>query len=327
MDKLSQPLVSIVFTSYNHQEYLSQALDSLVNQNYSNLEIIIIDDCSTDGSQEILKQYEHYENIELKLQKINSGSYVKASNFGASFAKGDYLLFAQCDDFSDPNQIERLVIKALEFPHAGVIYSKSHLIDSKGVILSNDYQNREYLFRKKCHNDSFISGDLMFDFLTYSCVIPNLSAALIKRELFVSVGGLSLKYKVASDWAMWLELSFLTNFYYVSQPLNYFRQHPTTIRNTIKFEHQVMELFEIFYDLVKSKNLSICKKRNLYIGANIVWISGMISSFYAFKNTFKIINQKTIDYNNFNLIYFCLCFLKVMKEALLKRLKFLTKSG
>jgi glycosyltransferase involved in cell wall biosynthesis len=325
MDKLNQPFVSIIFTSYNHQEYLRQALDSLVNQNYPNLEIIIIDDCSTDGSQEILKQYEHYENVELKLQAINSGSYVKASNYGASFAKGEYLLFAQCDDFSDSNQIEKLVFRALEFPHAGVIFSRSHLIDSKGVVISNDYENREYLFRKKCLKDSFISGDLMFDFLTYSCVIPNLSAALIKRELFVSVGGLSLKYKVASDWAMWLELSFLTNFYYVSQPLNYFRQHPTTIRNTIKFEHQVMELFEIFYDLVNSRNLSIRKKINLYIGANIVWISGMIFSLQAFRNTFKTINKKTKNYNNFNLIYFCFCFLKVMKESLLKRMKFFVK--
>ena len=106
MDKLSQPLVSIVFTSYNHKEYLRQALDSLLNQTYPNTEIIIIDDCSTDGSQEILKEYKHFENINLKLQTQNSGSYVKASNYGASFAKGEYLLFAQCDDFAEPNQIE-----------------------------------------------------------------------------------------------------------------------------------------------------------------------------------------------------------------------------
>ena len=66
MDKLSQPLISIVFTSYNHQEYLRQALDSLLNQSYPNTEIIIIDDCSTDGSQEILREYEHLENINLQ---------------------------------------------------------------------------------------------------------------------------------------------------------------------------------------------------------------------------------------------------------------------
>jgi glycosyltransferase involved in cell wall biosynthesis len=320
MDKFGYPLVSIVFTSYNHREYLQQALDSLVMQTYPNLEIIIIDDCSTDGSQEILKQYQHHDNIHLKLQSINSGSYVKASNYGAGFASGEYINFAQCDDFSDPNQIEKLVLKALEFPEVGVVYSKSHLVDSEGFIISNDYCIREYSFRKKCRNDSFISGDLMFDFLTYSCVIPNLSSALIKRDIFIAVGGLSLKYKVASDWAMWLELSFLTNFYYISKPLNYFRQHPTTIRNTIKFEHQVMELFEIFYDLVKSKNLLIRKRRYLFIGANIVWISGMISSFEVFKNTFKGINQRSIKYNILNHIYFCFCLLKVMKESFLKRI-------
>ena len=88
MDKIDHPLVSIVFTSYNHKEYLRQALDSLLNQTYPNTEIIIIDDCSTDGSQEILREYEHIENINLHMQSQNSGSYVKASNLGASFAKG-----------------------------------------------------------------------------------------------------------------------------------------------------------------------------------------------------------------------------------------------
>ena len=132
MDKLSQPLVSIVFTSYNHQEYLRQALDSLVNQTYLNTEIIIVDDCSTDGSQEILREYEHYENINLILQKQNSGSYVKASNFGASFAKGEYILFAQCDDFAKANQLE-VLLKAFESnPSVGVVFSKSNLVDENG---------------------------------------------------------------------------------------------------------------------------------------------------------------------------------------------------
>ena len=54
------PLVSVVFTSYNHKEYLKKALDSLINQSYKNIEIIIIDDKSTDGSQEVLKNYKRY---------------------------------------------------------------------------------------------------------------------------------------------------------------------------------------------------------------------------------------------------------------------------
>jgi glycosyltransferase involved in cell wall biosynthesis len=66
MSSSSQPLVSVVFTSYNHAEYLKQALDSLVNQTYNNLELIIIDDCSTDNSQSILIQYEHFSKCYFK---------------------------------------------------------------------------------------------------------------------------------------------------------------------------------------------------------------------------------------------------------------------
>ena len=61
MDNNFKQLVSIVFTSYNHKEYLKQAIDSLINQSYTNYELIIVDDCSTDGSQEILLKYDHLE--------------------------------------------------------------------------------------------------------------------------------------------------------------------------------------------------------------------------------------------------------------------------
>jgi glycosyltransferase involved in cell wall biosynthesis len=100
----NNPLVSIVFTSYNHLEFLKQAIESILNQTYTNFELIVIDDCSTDGSQDLLTRYTFDNRVNLNLLDSNTGSFVKASNYGARIASGEYILFAQCDDFSEINQ-------------------------------------------------------------------------------------------------------------------------------------------------------------------------------------------------------------------------------
>lgn len=289
MDNKEIPLVSIVFTSYNHREYLKQALDSLVNQTYPNLEIIIIDDCSTDGSQEILKGYEHYENIDLKLQTQNSGSYVRASNYGASFAKGEYILFAQCDDFAEPSQIQKLLEVFEKNPSVGVVFSKSNLVDENGIVYNDDFVGREKSFKKKVKQTGLITGDEMKEFLSFSCVIPNLSAALIKTDLFRKINGLSDKYLVVADWEFWLDLTEETDFYYISEPLNYFRQHATTIRSSIKMKTQIVEIYKMFYNHLSKNKLNRFQIYKLKQGAGAVWFSYFVENKKAWLECFKVV--------------------------------------
>ena len=303
MDKLTQPLVSIVFTSYNHQEYLRQALDSLINQTYPNIEIIIIDDCSNDGSQEILKEYEHYSNINLKLQTQNSGSYVKASNFGASFATGDYILFAQCDDFAEPTQIEILLKNFESNPSVGVVFSKSNLVNEKGEIFADDFYGREKSFKTAVKENGLIKADKMKEFLSFSCVIPNLSAALIKHDLFKEINGLSDQYLVVADWEFWLDLTEKTDFYYESQPLNYFRQHATTIRSSIKMKTQIVEIYKMFYNHISKYHLELIQENKIKLGAGAVWFSFFVENkeswlkcFLEIKSQIKVLEKNNVYY-------------------------------
>lgn len=295
MDNMTLPLVSIVFTSYNHKEYLREALESLVNQTYKNLEIIIIDDCSTDGSQEILKEYDHHENINLKLSTVNSGSYVNASNMGASFATGEYILFAQCDDFAERNQIEILVDQIIKNSTVGVVFSKSNLIDEQSAVFTDDYKGRERKFKKSIQKNAFISGAEMKEFLSFSCVIPNLSAALIKHELFKNNNGLSDKYLVVADWEFWLDMTEKTNFYYLHEPLNNFRQHATTIRSKVKMKTQIFEIYAMFNNHIEKYNISKKQKHLIKVGAGAVWFSYFLENkkmwLQSFSNVHSEINK------------------------------------
>jgi glycosyltransferase involved in cell wall biosynthesis len=303
MNNMNQnPLISVVFTSYNHKEYLKQALDSLVNQTYQNLEIIIIDDCSTDGSQGILKEYEHLKNINLKLSAVNSGSYVNSSNLGASYATGEYILFAQCDDYAVPNQIEKLLAPFYNNPNIGVVYSKSNLVDEQGNYLQDDLKGRELAFKNHIKNSPIIMGNEMRKFLSFSCVIPNLSAALIKNNLFKEVG-LSNKFLVVADWELWLNLSEKTNFYYLNEPLNNFRQHATTIRSKIKIKTQIVEIYSMFYNHINAYQLKGNDKKQIRIGAGAVLFSYFvqnkmlwIKSFFSFYTEIKKIEKSVFYY-------------------------------
>lgn len=308
--------MSVVFTSYNHSRYLAQALDSLVNQSYKDIELIIVDDCSTDGSQEILKRYGHYPNVQLHLLKQNTGSYVKASNYGAKFATGTYLMFAQCDDYADPLQIQKLV-KAFEgHENIGVVYSRSKLVDASGIVLSDDFIGREKKFRERCKTDTVITGNEMRRFLSFACVIPNLSAALIKRSLYTDCGGLSEKYLVAADWAFWLELSERTDFYYVAEPLNNFRQHPTTIRSKIKITTQIIEIYTIFYEHIAKYDLKSSERSGMKVGAGAVWFWYFLESKKTWLSSFMQTLRKTVKIDKFSLYYLMMGSMLHIKEHL-----------
>jgi hypothetical protein len=157
-------------------------------------------------------------------------------------------------------------------------------------------------------------------FLSFSCVIPNLSAALIRRDLYFNNGGLSDKYFIASDWDFWLRLSSNTNFIYISKPLNNFRQHDTTIRSTYKVSTQIIEIHKIIYDFISKNNISVIDKLNMKVGAGAIWFSYII---FGFKPKFKVFSTvffETFKYEKFNLVFLILGTLKYLKEFLLKKI-------
>jgi glycosyltransferase involved in cell wall biosynthesis len=321
MNKKISPLVSIIFTSYNHLEFLKQAIESLLNQSFINFELIVVDDCSTDGSQELLKTYTKDKRVNLNLLDTNTGSYVKASNYGASLAKGEYILFAQCDDFSETNQLEILVNALNTNKDVGVAYSRSNLIDKQGNFISDDYTIRQYSFRKRCIQSTTIGRKNMRTYLSYSCVIPNLSAALIRRDLYLKVDGLSEKYFIASDWDFWLRLTSKTDFIYIASPLNNFRQHDTTIRSTYDVSTQIIEIHDIIYDSINRDNIKGIDKIKMKVGAGSIWFAYLIFGFKPSIKVFFSVYAKTFSYEKLNVLFLILGIFKYFKEFLLKRIK------
>lgn len=243
---MATPEVSIVLTSYNHREYLRQALDSLLNQTFRDFELIIVDDCSTDGSQKILKEYaEKDDRIRLELNTQNTGSYVYSTNQGAALANAPYVIFAQCDDWAEPTQLEELH-RIITHEEVGVVFSKSNLVDEKGLVIGSDLDSRDRHFINKYGNGGTIVSDEAFQELVKACIIPNLSAAMVRTSVFRELNGLSSDYRVLADWDFWMRLSCSRSIYYLPKPLNNFRQHGQTIRSQVKIARQMDELVKMY---------------------------------------------------------------------------------
>jgi len=113
------PLVSILITSYNRASYIEAAIESALNQTYSNVEIIITDNCSTDGTQVILEKYAKYENVHVYINETNIGQFPNR-NKAAMLANGKYLKYLDSDDLLYPHSVSVMVSAMETFPDAGL---------------------------------------------------------------------------------------------------------------------------------------------------------------------------------------------------------------
>lgn len=263
-------LVSIVVASYNHAEYLVERMQSLLAQTYVEIEILVIDDCSPDNSVEILRNFATDPRVSLIVRGGNGG-WVAVSNQGAELASGEYLLYANCDDACEPEMVSKLVKAMQKNPSAGVSFCRSLLVDASGKVLGDDYAGREPAFKARCAGDTLISGREMSRFLLHSCVMPNLSAVLMRKSDFLAAGGFSGQYKANSDWELFFRLAERCDVAYVAAPLNHFRQHETTVRSQTKSQTTYEEFFRLLLGEIRRLDLGFLERCKYRMRVMALW--------------------------------------------------------
>ena len=269
-------LVTVVVASYNHAEFLMQRMESLIAQTYQDLEILVIDDCSTDNSIEVLRGYQSHPKVNLVVREKNGG-WVTVSNQGLEMATGEFVIFANCDDDCDPRMIQRLVDAMKDNPTAGIAFCRSLLVDEHDKLLGDDFIVREPSFRARCATDILLTRAEMGRFLLHSCVIPNLSAALIRRKCFASVGNLSSSYRVCCDWDLFFRIVARYDVAYVAEPLNRFRQHKSTICSTTKDRVVYEEYFRLLLGQISVLDLTPIERWRFRMHVMSLWSVHLLS--------------------------------------------------
>jgi glycosyltransferase involved in cell wall biosynthesis len=273
-------LVSVIVASYNHAGYLERRMESLIAQTYQNIEILVIDDFSPDNSVEILRRYASHPKIKLVLREENGG-WITVSNQGVELSSGEFVIFANCDDDCDPRMIELLVAGMNTHPTAGISYCRSLLIDECNNVIGDDFVIREKAFREKCASDVLMTKAEIGRFLLYSCVIPNLSAALIRRTCLATVGNFSAEYRVCSDWDLFFRIVEKFDVFYVAESLNKFREHRTTIRSSTKDRVIYEEYFRLLLEQLHKISLSSFERSRFRTRVMYFWMLHVLAPSFS----------------------------------------------
>ncbi len=226
------PLVSIIIPSYNHAAFLKTRIESILKQTFQDFEIIILDDCSTDESREILDLYKLNSKVEhLIYGSLNSGSTFKQWSKGFNLALGKYIWIAESDDYCDPNFLKVLVERLEKNPSATVAYCKTIQVDENDQPLHGfaSYYN-EFEFGRWDNDYSNEGIEEIRNYLFKKNTIPNASAVVFRKESILSTIIQISNYRLSGDWLFWIMLLESGGIEYSVGTKNYFRFHANTVR-------------------------------------------------------------------------------------------------
>lgn len=210
----SEPLVSVIIPCYNGQQYIKEAIESVLQQKYQVFEIIIIDDASTDSSDKVIQAYLSDHRIMYHKNPVNGGIPF-SRNTGIRESNGDYIAFLDQDDFWLPNFLSTLIEKSKKHPDIGLIFCDFYVLDtSKGTkrIIRNPNPPDPHVFLEKL-------------FLHKISIATFMQTALVKRECIDSLGYLDESLKVLDDYEFWLRVAGCYSMNRVDIPLVVKRQH------------------------------------------------------------------------------------------------------
>lgn len=213
------PLVSVVVPNYNYEHYLDERLDSILNQTYRDLEVIILDDCSTDNSRAVIEKYRSHEKVsKIIYNEENGGSPFMQWQRGIEEAKGDIIWIAESDDSCDEKLLESLVQGYLD-SNAVLAFCKSCKYDVDGNRCS--YAPQNILLR----SFSMTGHDFIKEYMIHDNIVANASSAIFSRQAALSVDRQYMSMRGEGDWLFWIGLMQTGNVFFCKDELNYFRFH------------------------------------------------------------------------------------------------------
>jgi glycosyltransferase involved in cell wall biosynthesis len=204
------PKVSVVIASYNYGRFLPHAIDSAIAQTYGNVEVVLVDDGSTDETPEVIKPYSQKSLI--KYVRIENSGQAVAKNTGIRNATGEFIAFLDADDMWDVSKLERQMLHFTR-ENVGVVYCSANDIDTEGNFKPKDPITSRYSLPR--------TGNIL-KYLVLDNFIP-FSSAVVRKTCFEKLGVFDESLKMGIDWDLWLRLSLHYEFVFVDSPLLHYR--------------------------------------------------------------------------------------------------------
>jgi glycosyltransferase involved in cell wall biosynthesis len=273
------PKVSIVVPNYNHAKYLRQRIESVLAQTYRDFEVILLDDCSTDESRTILREYASDKRVRIEFNEVNSGSPFKQWKKGLGMACGEYIWIAESDDYANPCLLERLVAVLESDPAVVLAYCRSWVVEEDGSLSGFVDSKLRHLEPQRWTADFCAEGrEECGSCFVYRNVTANASSVVFRRAVSERVGGVDDTLRTSGDWKLWAAMALTGKVAYVSEPLNYYRYHAASVRNTMSGALVVAEQLEVIQwilERVTPKNAALRRAR---VEASYGWVPALMST-------------------------------------------------
>lgn len=201
------PAVSVIIPTYNSAQYVIAAVESVLAQTWRDFEILVIDDGSTDDTEEVMRHYQ----MQVRYIRQQNGGVAVARNRGIAESRGKYIAFLDADDTWLPHKLETQINHLRRQSACRVCYAAFTVVDAALNPLGISRSQRSRTARE----DLLLRGNIIGSICTVVC----------ERTLFEIVGGFDPALSQCADWDMWVRLAAQTEFLYVDEPLVTYRQH------------------------------------------------------------------------------------------------------
>lgn len=249
--------VSVIITAHNYGKYLPEAIESVLTQTYDDYEIIIVNDGSTDNTEDILKHYEQKADSKITTIKLPGVGLAKAANIGIQNSCGEFVIRLDADDYFDENilLIESNILK--RNPNIGMVYPDYYTITKYGEIIDNKRLMKVNKEIKLLDRSPLAAG------------------AMYRRSCFESLGGYNEDLRYQEDYDFWIRFIDKFNVYNVNLPLMYYRKHSASMSNNFEARMKARQF-------VKEKFVTNKKSRD------DKYILGIIPAMGLFRNREKL---------------------------------------
>lgn len=217
-----QPLVSVVVPVYNNQDTITNTLDSIFSQDYKNIEVILVNDGSTDDTSAILERYKDIAKI---INQTNSGSAV-ARTQGIKNATGKYIAFIDADDLWVPWKISTQVRYLEQHQDIGMVFNSWIELHSESNELPKTPPPPEFCDAIEEENSGWIYTRLLME-----CIVHT-SSVVILKSICDQVGDFDTTLRRGQDYDYWIRVSQLTKINKLKSVLSAYRIHSSSITNT-----------------------------------------------------------------------------------------------
>jgi glycosyltransferase involved in cell wall biosynthesis len=199
---LSSPLISVIIPCYNYGHYISDCLNSLLAQTYTNWECLVVDDGSKDNSVDIIKQYSIKDSRIKCFTQTNSGPTV-ARNFGLKTSQGDYIQFLDADDKIESKKFEIQVQLFEAHPTADLVYGETKFFSNAQP--EKLYDNLDLISKSDLKTISG-NGEILIKALLKENIMV-ICSPLTKKKVFTDYGGMDIDLYYYEDWELWARLA------------------------------------------------------------------------------------------------------------------------